>query len=1227
MCRRSPIFCALIALASFALAMPALGATGEILIQTGSEPGVKCVTSPNTFDVVIQIANLSDAVNGVQARFSYDPALMTLDSSTEVSGWLLISLSDSPAGTATYAAINNTGGSFGPGVGPYTVATLHFTSVAQGTSSISFRADDPPLLTKLTTAGLDPQTIAGSDLTKSNSGSIAIDLPTAPSSASVDRNNFCADDAGDISLSAVGGAGATLAWYTDSCGGTSVGSGTPLVLASPTVTTTYYARWEHPCGNSACASVTVTVNSMPVAPSSASVDSPMYCSDAVPATIELTATGGSGDSLQWYSGSCGGTSVGSGSTLVIAAPTSTTTYYARWETASCGNSTCASVTVTVNASPVAPISASVDSPMYCSDAVLATIELTAAGGSGDSLEWYSDSCGGTPVGSGTPLIIAAPTSSTTYYARWETSACGDSDCESVTVTVNASPVAPTSASVDAPSYCADAVPATIELTATGGSGDSLEWYSGSCGGTPVGTGSLLVIAAPTGTTTYYARWETSACGDSACASVTVTVNPTPVAPTSAGVNTPSYCADAVPATIELTASGGSGDTLEWFSGSCGGVAVGTDTPLVIAAPTNTTTYYVRWTNGCGSSSCASVTVTVNPTPVAPTSASVDAPMYCSDAVPATIELTAVGGSGDTLEWFSGSCGGIPVGTNTPLIIAAPTSTTTYYARWTNGCGSSTCASVTVTVNAAPVAPGSASVDSPMYCTGTAPATIELTAVGGSGDSLQWYSGSCGGTPVGSGSPLFIAAPSSTTTYYARWETTACGNSACASVTVTVNASPVAPSSAGVDSPTYCSNAAPATISLSAVGGSGDSLQWYSGSCGGTPVGSGNPLVIAAPASTTTYYARWETTACGNSSCASVTVTVVPAPTANAGLNQTVCAGTVVHLNGTASNYQEISWSGGAGSFNPDNTTLVTDYTPSLSEISAGTVTLTLTAVGNTPCANAQSQITITIQPCITVNLQVPGLIGTVSEGAQVCQRTVEFVITSCPSSTDTRTPTVTFNRSGSNGVAQVVLANVNPGADSVAVREGHTLRKLVTTSLSGDYNDTVSVTLTSGDLQTSTVAQDNLVDIVDFSILASRWGSFVSDCGVGPNPQNCSLGADSSGDGIQDLADFNVIQINYFATGDATSNCPPPFKSIKHRTATSVALDFLVGEHQVRSAKTSIRVSDLALLMPRGVTDAMSADVNSDGVVDGQDIRDFALVNNLPLLPEFNDKLSVSIGP
>jgi len=171
--------------------------------------------------------------------------------------------------------------------------------------------------------------------------------PVTPTSVSTDRNNFCASDAGNIVLTATGGSGTTLRWFADSCASSTIATGNGVSIASPTATTTYFARWETSCGNSACASITVSVLNDNTAPASASVDRSQICpGDA--GTILLSASGGSGTTLNWYAGSCGGGSpVASGSGVNIPAPAVTTTYYARWEGA-CGNSSCVSATVTVS---------------------------------------------------------------------------------------------------------------------------------------------------------------------------------------------------------------------------------------------------------------------------------------------------------------------------------------------------------------------------------------------------------------------------------------------------------------------------------------------------------------------------------------------------------------------------------------------------------------------------------------------------------------------------------------------------------------------------------------------------------------------------------------------------------------------------------------------------------------------------------------------------------------
>jgi large repetitive protein len=93
------------------------------------------------------------------------------------------------------------------------------------------------------------------------------------------------------------------------------------------------------------------------------------------------------------------------------------------------------------------------------------------------------------------------------------------------------------------------------------------------------------------------------------------------------------------------------------------------------------------------------------------------------------------------------------------------------------------------------------------------------------------------------------------------------------------------------------------------------------------------------------------------------------PTVDAGITQTVCAtNPSVFLSGSVSNASGGIWSGGSGSFSPNNTSLLTVYTPSASEIGLGSVTLTLTSTGaGGGCLENSDQITINFSDTVQIN--------------------------------------------------------------------------------------------------------------------------------------------------------------------------------------------------------------------------------------------------------------------
>jgi gliding motility-associated-like protein len=101
----------------------------------------------------------------------------------------------------------------------------------------------------------------------------------------------------------------------------------------------------------------------------------------------------------------------------------------------------------------------------------------------------------------------------------------------------------------------------------------------------------------------------------------------------------------------------------------------------------------------------------------------------------------------------------------------------------------------------------------------------------------------------------------------------------------------------------------------------------------------------------------------------VTVVANPSPiSANAGSDLNSCANnSSVTLNGSVVIATGGIWSGGAGTYNPNNTTLNATYTPSAGEISTGNINLTLTTTGNAGCPPSSDNMLINIGPAPTAS--------------------------------------------------------------------------------------------------------------------------------------------------------------------------------------------------------------------------------------------------------------------
>ncbi len=608
------------------------------------------------------------------------------------------------------------------------------------------------------------------------------------------------------------------------------------------------------CGDGVSSSLTLTLNSIPSAPS---VTTPVtYCQNAT--ATQLTATG---TNLKWYTVATGG-SGNSTAPTPITTNAGTISYYVSQTTNNC-ESPRAKLDVTVNAIPSAP---TVTSPVtYCQNAT--ATQLTATG---SNLQWYSVATGGSGnLIAPTPVTTNAGTIS--YYVSQTTNNC-ESPRAKLDVTVNAIPSAPT---VTTPvTYCQNAT--ASQLTATG---TNLKWYS-------VATGGIGTLTTPTpstvnvGTISYYVSQTTNNC-ESPRAKLDVIVNTIPSAPT---VTSPvTYCQNAT--AIQLTATG---SNLQWYTVVSGGSGNST-TPTPVTTNTGTISYYVSQTTSNCESPRAKLDVTVNAIPSAPT---VTTPVtYCQNAT--ATQLTA---TGSNLQWYSVATGGSG-NLIAPTPVTTNAGTISYYVSQTTSNCESPRAKLDVTVNAIPSAP---TVTTPVTYCQNATAT-QLTATG---SNLKWYTVATGG--IGS---TTAPTPSTTnvgsTTSYVSQTVSGC-ESPRSSIEVVINSIPSAPS---VTTPvTYCQNATATQLTAT-----GTNLKWYTVATGG----SGNstaPTPITTNAGTISYYVSQTTNNCESPRAKlDVTVNAIPsAPTVTSPV--TYCQNaTATQLTATGSNLQWYSVAtGGSG---------------------------------------------------------------------------------------------------------------------------------------------------------------------------------------------------------------------------------------------------------------------------------------------------------------------------
>jgi hypothetical protein len=360
--------------------------------------------------------------------------------------------------------------------------------------------------------------------------------------------------------------------------------------------------------------------------------------------------------------------------------------------------------------------------------------------------------------------------------------------------------------------------------------------------------------------------------------------PPPCNPPKIGAAPQTVSVGTTPVTFTVTATGDAPLRYQWYAGSSGNTAApitNATTPSLTVKPIVTTAYWVRITSDCDPPADSGTVFAIvnNCPPVTIDSQSADATILEGHST--SLTASASGGT-VSYQWYAGTTGATssPIGTGSSVTVT-PSTTSTYWLRASNSCGSSI-DSRTITITVLPCAapkivvqPASANIVSN---TGT---SLFAAVTGTQPIAYQWYEGTFPDTShpaTGGNSATLTVPPLFTPASYWLHVSSECGaaDSNTARLTVVQSCSPpTIVSQPQNQSVAAGSNAIVSTVVL----GASLSFQWYQGPYLDFthPIGGNAPSVFVPSITAPSQFWVRIGGPCGSVDSSVATVTVATTP--------------------------------------------------------------------------------------------------------------------------------------------------------------------------------------------------------------------------------------------------------------------------------------------------------------------------------------------------------------
>jgi hypothetical protein len=341
----------------------------------------------------------------------------------------------------------------------------------------------------------------------------------------------------------------------------------------------------------------------------------------------------------------------------------------------------------------------------------------------------------------------------------------------------------------------DTIAVTFTVVASGDPPLTYQWYGGTSGNTNlpiVGATSSSLTVKPAVTSAYWVRISGTCDPPADSGTVYAIVNSCP--PVIIGSQSDSVTIlEGRSSTLSIGASGGT-VSYQWFAGTTGvttSPVPGATSPTLTVTPSQTSSYWVRASNTCGSTA-DSGTITITVLPCNAPKIVVQPPDRTLVTGSGTSLFAAVTGTQPiTFQWYEGTFPDTskPVvgGTSATLTLPSVFAPVSYWLHVSSECGTADSSTARLTLVSTCTPPVIASQP---HDQSVAPGANAIVSVGVTGPSInyQWYQGSLFDfthPTGGDSSSLFAPAVSTTTQFWVRL-TNPCGTADSAVATISVS---------------------------------------------------------------------------------------------------------------------------------------------------------------------------------------------------------------------------------------------------------------------------------------------------------------------------------------------------------------------------------------------------------------------------------------------------------